>query len=711
MAGGLVQIVTVGKQDIYLTVNPEITFFKKVYRRHTNFSLELIEIIPDQTPNYNSVVSFNINNGDVLHRCYLEVELPYLTFNDTNITNTLYQNKKQDDIANYNKEQTKWENYYNNLKGFVDIESILYRNLYNLLQTENIAINILKYEVTQFNFNNKINKDKYKNKIDETIFVSINISGYISSINQLITNNIIYDPKIYIARTDIINQIVLMYNNMVLNLTNYNNEINKYSNLIIQKQSPNQINFNYAKFLGHNYFQYFALEVGGLEVEKYNNEVLHINQLHKLTQDEIPNYYEMIGNISSLTNFDNNPKGNQKILVPLIFWFNKDAGNSLPLVALQYSNIIINAKINNLSSIVNFQNFDKIYENLINYQSNNYILNTKLIYTSYKATEIGNFYNCTYINNELLKVTFPNLSNDEINLILTNNSTLYSHNDITSLYPTINNFNTQLLMDKYQWTGFMLNISLPIYKNIAPKVASYYPYIDYNLYYSSIPAPKVKLICECVFLDDVERAKFANSKLEYIVEVHDENIFVINDIATNKSFNIELSFNNPCKELIWYFQPQIFIDGLTQYGQNISLLFDTTDYFINNLINDQSLTFNQLEALILNSNINSDPNYYVNTLSYKYLNNTLPKGLYYHSFCLYPEETQPSGTINLREIKGKLYHVNFNIKFINEYISILNKLYNSSLINSKKTFTLRFLAKNYDLFVVNKGQANLLFFN
>jgi hypothetical protein len=44
MAGGLIQLVTSGKQDTALTYNPEITFFKKVYRRHTNFSLELKEI-------------------------------------------------------------------------------------------------------------------------------------------------------------------------------------------------------------------------------------------------------------------------------------------------------------------------------------------------------------------------------------------------------------------------------------------------------------------------------------------------------------------------------------------------------------------------------------------------------------------------------------------------------------------------------------------
>ena len=43
MTGGLMQLVAYGAQDVYLTGNPQITFFKVVYRRHTNFSMEAIE--------------------------------------------------------------------------------------------------------------------------------------------------------------------------------------------------------------------------------------------------------------------------------------------------------------------------------------------------------------------------------------------------------------------------------------------------------------------------------------------------------------------------------------------------------------------------------------------------------------------------------------------------------------------------------------------
>lgn len=43
MGGGLVQLAAYGSQDIYITFNPEITFFKAIYRRHTHFAIESIQ--------------------------------------------------------------------------------------------------------------------------------------------------------------------------------------------------------------------------------------------------------------------------------------------------------------------------------------------------------------------------------------------------------------------------------------------------------------------------------------------------------------------------------------------------------------------------------------------------------------------------------------------------------------------------------------------
>jgi hypothetical protein len=73
MGGGLMQLVAYGAQDIYLTGNPQITFFKVVYRRHTNFSMEAIEQTWNGSADYGGRVTATISrNGDLVHRMYLE---------------------------------------------------------------------------------------------------------------------------------------------------------------------------------------------------------------------------------------------------------------------------------------------------------------------------------------------------------------------------------------------------------------------------------------------------------------------------------------------------------------------------------------------------------------------------------------------------------------------------------------------------------------
>jgi len=76
MGGGLMQLVAYGAQDIYLTGNPQITFFKVVYRRHTNFSMESIKQTFNGTADFGNDVSATISrNGDLVYRMYLEHDL------------------------------------------------------------------------------------------------------------------------------------------------------------------------------------------------------------------------------------------------------------------------------------------------------------------------------------------------------------------------------------------------------------------------------------------------------------------------------------------------------------------------------------------------------------------------------------------------------------------------------------------------------------
>jgi hypothetical protein len=77
MTGGLIQLVAYGIQDLFLTKDPQITFFKLVYRRHTNFSTEVIPLNFTSTPSFGKRVSCILSrNGDLIGKTHLVISLP-----------------------------------------------------------------------------------------------------------------------------------------------------------------------------------------------------------------------------------------------------------------------------------------------------------------------------------------------------------------------------------------------------------------------------------------------------------------------------------------------------------------------------------------------------------------------------------------------------------------------------------------------------------
>jgi len=77
MGGGLVQLAAYGSQDVYLTTNPQITFFKAVYQRSTNFAMESIIQLIDGNINFGGNITVVIaRNGDLLGNIVMQVGLP-----------------------------------------------------------------------------------------------------------------------------------------------------------------------------------------------------------------------------------------------------------------------------------------------------------------------------------------------------------------------------------------------------------------------------------------------------------------------------------------------------------------------------------------------------------------------------------------------------------------------------------------------------------
>ena len=86
MGGGLMELVAKGAQDIYLTGNPNVTYFKSVFKRHTNFSMESIEQSFSGDLDFGKKITSTIKRtGDLLSGITLEIDLPAISSKNGNV--------------------------------------------------------------------------------------------------------------------------------------------------------------------------------------------------------------------------------------------------------------------------------------------------------------------------------------------------------------------------------------------------------------------------------------------------------------------------------------------------------------------------------------------------------------------------------------------------------------------------------------------------
>lgn len=96
MAGGLLQLVAYGAQDVYISGNPHITFWKILYKRHTNFAMEAFRVNFTGAPAFGQRVVAVVNrNADLIGRTYLEVVLPTKDTTGATIDPSAFWNDEQ----------------------------------------------------------------------------------------------------------------------------------------------------------------------------------------------------------------------------------------------------------------------------------------------------------------------------------------------------------------------------------------------------------------------------------------------------------------------------------------------------------------------------------------------------------------------------------------------------------------------------------------
>ena len=694
MPGGLLQLASSGVQDKYLTHLPEITFFKSVYRRHTTFSLESKEIYFDINPEYGEVTSVIIpNTGDLIYRIYLEVDIPTIDLKISSLNNSeTFLNFRNNFLDEINRKKTRQKLLYDNLKNYADYQIDIYNTIKIVFQSENFTlINLTRNVILT---NNKYTEivNTFYSSVDEEIRNNVDLANYILELNSI--------ENLVTIKADIEKR----YQTLLVNLKKYYFRYlqleTEYNDLVNE-----QVKVSWSKYLGHYFVENYEIAIGGQIIDAYSSDQLQIYQEHYLPESKKELYYKMIGHSEDLYSYSGK-KNSKKIIIPLIFWFNRSCGSALPIIAMKYSDIKLNFKFNKKSDLIALENWDEEYDSLLKiyleksqftntYSAvfNGYLIDEIIIYPEEITLDFDTdyiIYTPKYINKFVLKNKYSALNNDDLNNILIN----YGTNDLKNLpssYPsTINTY----YIKKYQWNNFRRDLPTQSYKD---NIFDYHNYLDKNYLLNVIKGFEAKLIVEYIFLDDVEREKFSDSHLEYIIETFEENEFSVN---RTEIYNSEIDFGKTLKELIWYIQPELELQGISDYSVKKRYQYSNWNWENDNsIVNKYALILNQTDIL---ENVR-DVGVYELLNQFVYLNNKLPDGVNYHSFSLFPEETQPSGCINLSQFKKKMFTINFNKKFLENY-------FNSKLNPNGLGFKFKVLGRSYNVLTISNGRGKLIFY-
>jgi hypothetical protein len=386
MAGGLINIASYGSGDLYLTGAPQITFFKLVYRRHTNFSIESVYIDVENELAFGEESEVIIPPlGDAIHKGYLEVIIPEVAIKKSDIGIPLTQ-------ISTTELNTKLDNY-NKIIKFMSLNTAAYRAAYENIRTLNVsALTIIDSALEQFQdapIEGSTGIETIKSTIINNYSTLVSGTPEVSSLeNNLflilddIRNAIVGGSSV--TKNDIMTIIDNAINNSVKIQHYFFTDILAYKDRIADQTSEN-IKFAWVDKLGHSMIDYIDVYIGGERIDRHYGQWIDI--WYELTgnreQEEM--YFKMIGNVPEMTTFNRISKPEYKLYIPLNFWFNRHNGLALPLIALQYSDVAINIKLAPLSKCCYIErildtNGSEVFVSLDDiWDDNNYKLSARIL--------------------------------------------------------------------------------------------------------------------------------------------------------------------------------------------------------------------------------------------------------------------------------------------------------------------------------------------
>lgn len=436
------------------------------------------------------------------------------------------------------------------------------------------------------------------------------------------------------------------------------------------EENPNA-KFAWVNNLGFALINEISIEINGYVIDKQYGEFMYIwSQLSDKKKDSLN---KMIGNVSQMYNFSNG-KDSYQLYIPINFWFCKNIGSALPLISIRSSEIKINVRFRQLEHCcrVGPTNSIEILENVSPINFGDYI------YQKINGETIEGFVtNFDYVSKRLhyIKIVSPSAINK--NFVSFNTD----ENEFTKLLNTS--------------TKPINNVPYRIYNSITGQYVTPKPNSieqTENINYGGIRFSECYFYLDIVYLSNEERAKFLGSIREYLIEQTQYNQ---ESNIKNSGLKINLVLNHCCKSMYWIAQ----MDSLVG-RKSINQLYNYTDSPVqilesNSVVKYYGSSLIRYSDLILNGKSRFKHGDYIFTnylQPYQHHSTSPDIGINMYSFSLYPEDIQPSSTINMSKIN-----------------QIVLKLSLSEKINNQNSAKVRIYTLSYNILRIFNNVVSLVF--
>jgi hypothetical protein len=401
---------------------------------------------------------------------------------------------------------------------------------------------------------------------------------------------------------------------------------------------PSNAKVRWTNNIGYILLKTVEIEIGGRIIDTNYGDWMYIwSELNKT--NNIRGLNNMIGNVPILTDFTSS-KDSYLIYSPLQFWFCRDITSSLPIVALEHSEIKINIEFADIQNCIIAGPTHYIYLN-----------DTVCLFKPYELLQINN-------SNSYIQFVNFDESNMKMGYIKADPNAILSPNTIikgieskysTTIYDPSTKVFTSILTNSEVLNFTKSNTQFRDIFNLT--ISNAFLYVDF------------------VYLDLMERVKFARSNHEYLIDVCQ---FDNDKIIFNSNNKIRIGYSHPTKEIIVRAQFDYMLNDFYKdpFNYTTSLNPSTGKSLIKKIL---------LKLNGLNREMDYDNNFYTYVQALQHHKSVPPLGVFMYSFALYPSENQPSGSCNFSKIddisiditvepisydkpaKIKIYAISYNI--------------------------------------------------